>query len=136
MGVSKTGISSGSQVPGRSWFDGYSLRAQWAPVLTIIAPAAFAAYAAVPELVSLQGAAGGTLLVAALPPILAQTVRNLGKSLEPGLWAAWGGKPTTRMLRHRDSTITEPTSRRKRSSPCRFRGWISSKSCPSGRRGL
>lgn len=109
---SKPDVPSGPSVPGRGWFDSYSLRAQWAPVLAVIAPPIFATYVTFPELVSFKGAAGGSLLVAALPPILAHTARNLGKRLEPGLWASWGGKPTSRLLRHRDRTIPEPTKRR------------------------
>ena len=70
----------GPSVPGHGWFDSYSLRAQWAPVLTVIAPPIFAAYMIFPELVSLKGAGGGGLLVAALPPILAHSARNLGKA--------------------------------------------------------
>src|SRR5581483_8369165 len=27
--------------------------------------------------------------------------RNLGKNLEPNLWASWGGSPTTQLLRYR-----------------------------------
>jgi hypothetical protein len=104
--------SGGNSVPGRGWFDSYSLRAQWAPVLTVVGPAIFATYAILPDLVTLKGAAGGTILVAGLPPVLAQTARDFGKALEPGLWASWGGKPTTRMLRHRDTSIPEITKRR------------------------
>jgi hypothetical protein len=66
----------------------------------------------VPELESAKGATGGAILVAGLPPFLAQVSRNLGKALEPKLWSAWGGKPTTRLLRHRDKTIVEPTKAR------------------------
>lgn len=39
---------------------------------------------------------GGTAL-------LAQIARDNGKRKEPFLYQAWGGKPTTRMLRHRDA---------------------------------
>ena len=102
----------GTGVPGRSWFDAYSLRAHWAPVLTMVAPCVFAAYSTFPEMVTFKGMAGGGLLVAALPPVLAQAVRDFGKRLEPELWASWGGKPSTRLLRHRDSTIPELTKRR------------------------
>jgi len=81
-------------------------------VLTVLVPPIFAAYITFPELVGLKGAVGGGLLVAALPPVLAHTARNLGKRLEPELWKSWGGKPTTRLLRHRDGSIPEPTKRR------------------------
>lgn len=38
--------------------------------------------------------------------------RELGKRLEEKLFLKWGGKPTTQMLRHRDSTIETPTKAR------------------------
>lgn len=109
---SKPDAPSGLSVPGRGWFDSYGLHAQWAPVLAVVAPPIFATYMVFPDLVNPKGAAGGILLVGALPPMLAHTARNLGKRLEPRLWAKLGGKPTTRLLRHRDRTIPELTKRR------------------------
>lgn len=38
--------------------------------------------------------------------------RELGKRLEEKLYRAWGGKPTTQLLRHRDSTIEVVTKHR------------------------
>jgi len=38
--------------------------------------------------------------------------RDLGKRLEEKLYRAWGGKPTTQLLRHRDATIEVVTKRR------------------------
>ncbi|HET8924798.1 MAG TPA: hypothetical protein VFN26_17590 [Candidatus Acidoferrum sp.] len=38
--------------------------------------------------------------------------RELGKRLEEKLYRAWGGKPTTQLLRHRDQTIEAVTKRR------------------------
>lgn len=37
--------------------------------------------------------------------VLAQLARDAGKAIEGPLWASWGGPPTVRMLRHRDTTI-------------------------------
>ena len=100
--------SAVSSIPGHSWFDAYSLKAQWAPVLFAVAPMAIAA----PALVGTRGLIGSAALFACLPPVLAQTARNRGKALEPALWASWGGPPTTRLLRHRDSTVSEHTKAR------------------------
>ena len=105
----RSSTSSGASVPGRSWFDAYSLKAEWAPVLTVAAPALVAVYALVPSTASLTGTVAG---MAGLPPVLAQQARDFGKKLEPALWASWGGKPTTRFLRHRDRTIAESTKAR------------------------
>jgi hypothetical protein len=38
--------------------------------------------------------------------------RELGKHLEAKLYQEWGGKPTTQLLRHRDTTIEAVTKRR------------------------
>lgn len=44
--------------------------------------------------------------------LLANIARERGRCLEPILYAAWGGKPTTQLLRHRDRSIEAPTKRR------------------------
>jgi len=41
-----------------------------------------------------------------------QVGRDQGKKKEPGLFALWGGKPTTRILRHRDATLDPVTRKR------------------------
>lgn len=102
------GSGAGVSIPGHSWFDAYSLHAQWAPVLFAIAPLAIAA----PAVIGVEGYAGSAAMLACLPPMLAKTARDLGKKLEPSLWASWGGPPTTRLLRHRDRTVSEITKAR------------------------
>lgn len=44
--------------------------------------------------------------------LLGSIARERGRRLEPALFAAWGGKPTTQLLRHRDRSIEGPTKRR------------------------
>jgi hypothetical protein len=44
--------------------------------------------------------------------VLAQISRDRGKALEEKLFAEWGGKPTTQLLRHRDPTIEAATKSR------------------------
>lgn len=44
--------------------------------------------------------------------LLANIARERGRCLEPILYAVWGGKPTTQLLRHRDRSIEAPTKRR------------------------
>ena len=44
--------------------------------------------------------------------LLASIVRELGKRLENSLFDEWGGKPTTKILRHRDQTIDPITKAR------------------------
>jgi hypothetical protein len=48
---------------------------------------------------------GGSAFLALGAFILAQLARDAGKAIEGPLWASWGGPPTVRMLRHRDTTI-------------------------------
>ncbi|MRW91176.1 hypothetical protein GJ699_14365 [Duganella sp. FT80W] len=45
------------------------------------------------------------------PLLLARIARDLGKALEERLNGEWGGKPTTVLLRHRDSTIDSLTKK-------------------------
>jgi hypothetical protein len=47
-----------------------------------------------------------------LTALLAQIGCDQGKMKEPRLYERWGGKPTTQLLRHRDSTIDENTKGR------------------------
>lgn len=44
--------------------------------------------------------------------LLASIARERGRRLEPILYEAWGGKPSTQLLRHRDRSIEGPTKRR------------------------
>jgi hypothetical protein len=48
---------------------------------------------------------GGSAFLVLGAFILAQLARDAGKAIEGPLWASWGGPPTVRMLRHRDTTI-------------------------------
>lgn len=98
-------------IPGRAWFDAYSLKAHWAPMLAVTAPPLVALTAALPGALAWRVTAAG-ILAGALPPALGFLARNLGKRLEAELWKAWDGKPTTRFLRHRDSTLSEHTKTR------------------------
>lgn len=90
-------------------FDHYSLRARLQPALLTLLPAALAVFAWTgpgekwtSALWTLFGTAGGTYFLAML-------ARNKGKRIEPGLWASWGGSPTTQLLRH--SGIANPMLR-------------------------
>jgi branched-subunit amino acid ABC-type transport system permease component len=44
--------------------------------------------------------------------LLTNVARELGKRIEEVLYASWGGKPTTQLLRHRDSTLDSVTKAR------------------------
>jgi hypothetical protein len=83
--------------------DAYVRRARLQPALIVTLPVSLAVLAwssgdikSWTPLWSLIVGAGGTSL-------LAQVARDLGKRKEQALYVRWGGKPTTRLLRYRDS---------------------------------
>lgn len=57
------------------------------------------------NVITLAAASGGLYL-------LTNLCRELGKNLEPRLYKEWGGKPTTQLLRHSNTTIEGVTKRR------------------------
>ena len=81
----------------------YTTRARLWPALLVALPLGLITLALLPGdfqgwdvLWSLIVFSGGTAL-------LAEIGRDFGKKKEPRLFQLWGGKPTTRMLRHRDA---------------------------------
>lgn len=83
--------------------DKYTRRARLEPALLVALPAGIAvlgSLTAVPwwvaTLWSVMTWGGGVAFAT-------QIARDQGKRKEPGLFASWGGKPTTRLLRHRGS---------------------------------
>jgi hypothetical protein len=91
------------------YVDMYNFRARQNPVTIALARGIFAALVVVPELQSVWGFLGGVVAALGLPYCFAQAAGNAGKRLEPGLYEAWGGKPSTAMLRHRNGRINEIT---------------------------
>jgi hypothetical protein len=82
-----------------SVLDSYSRRARVAPVFLVTLPALLLGLALVPTLPAWHKLwpllAGGGLLA-----LVDQHGRDAGRRRQPGLWASWGGPPTTAMLRH------------------------------------
>lgn len=83
--------------------DRYDRRARLAPALIVALPVGLAIVTWFPSgfrglatAVSIGAWCGVTLLAANMG-------RDMGKQREPRLFARWGGKPTTRLLRHRDA---------------------------------
>lgn len=84
--------------------DSYTIRARLRPFVIMVFPLAAAVmvwlhdeFAHLSVLWAMLVWSGGTAL-------FAQLGRDWGKSKQEGLYALWGGKPTTRMLRHRESS--------------------------------
>jgi hypothetical protein len=97
--------------PLSKWGDSYDREARLYPGLLTILPALVllvcvfgAKHPLLMTAVSLLIASGGPLL-------LSRIARDLGKALEDRLNAKWGGKPTTILLRHKDTTINALTKK-------------------------
>ncbi len=87
------------------FLDPYELKARIAPGLILaFAILVDAAYTA-PVLSSLPIFAASGICSLALIYGLGNFARARGKAIEPDLWKNWGGPPSTRFLRHRDSSF-------------------------------
>lgn len=92
--------------------DPYDRQARLYPSLLVVAP--------IPVmLVCLYGAGAivGSTIVALLGScgiafVLGRVAREAGKRIEPKLYEAWGGAPTTQVLRHRDQRYDPHTKQR------------------------
>lgn len=82
-------------------FDRYTWTARILPGLLVVLPPGVSAALLYPPIGNLGTTAvamvAGTVLVA----VITQVVRDRGRRTEARLFRAWGGAPTTRMLRHR-----------------------------------
>ena len=96
--------------PG-SLFDYYGRRARLYPSLLTGLPLVATIVAWFPALadVKTSGAIVGVGAAAGLFYWLASLTRSAGKGVQKRLLSAWGGWPTTVMLRHRSSSLSGPT---------------------------
>jgi hypothetical protein len=92
--------------------DEYEIKARMAPALILILPLVVAILYAAPVLSSWPVFAAGGVFCLVLVYGLSYFVRWQGVSIEPKLWASWGGPPSTRFLRHSDLTFSEQTKSR------------------------
>ena len=91
--------------------DHYSLSARVAPMIIVISPFAAAAWGFVGD--SVWKSAGVLIgMPIAFAILLSEAGRDFGRRRQLSLWAEWGGRPTTRILRHIDSTINPSTKAR------------------------
>jgi len=103
-------------------FDEYDVRARAFPALLVSLPALALLYAALPSARNKWGAGAGTVLESAVLFFLARIARDRGAKLQPSLYELWGGPPTTRILRHRDSTLDPLTKARYKASLAKATG--------------
>ncbi len=80
--------------------DPYTVRARLLPALIAALPLGIATLAWFPNGVLGWGAIWALVVWSGGTFLLAELGREVGKRKEPGLFASWGGKPTTRLLRH------------------------------------
>lgn len=93
-------------------FDLYDLVARIAPAFLCVLPPAVTVAAISPILWSaINAMVGIAVTLGALIPISILS-RSLGKKIESRIWKEWGGKPTTKFLRHRDGTVNALTKNR------------------------
>jgi nucleoside phosphorylase len=80
--------------------DGYSRQARIVPVLIAALPLVLLGVVALPRLAAIDRVVT-LVLLAALLPLFDQFGRARGRRCEPALFDAWGGRPTTQLLRWR-----------------------------------
>lgn len=95
-------------------FDEYSINARVRPALLALLPAIVFVYVMFPQLYALVAGLISALVICGFVTALAHYTRSRGRGIEVRLISSWGGKPTTILLRHRDSSIDPITKRRYR----------------------
>jgi hypothetical protein len=88
-----------------TFLDPYELKARIAPGLILALPVLADVVYATPVLTSWPLFAASSVCTLALLYGLSIVVRALGKAVEPRLWHEWGGPPSTRLMRYRDTTF-------------------------------
>lgn len=99
---------------GKVGLDKYTIRARLYPALLVALPLAVAAFVWAPGDVSAWATLWGLLTLSGGSFLLSQLAREPGRRKEPDLFQRWGGKPTTRRLRHRDAKNQTLLERRHR----------------------
>jgi len=92
--------------------DTYNFRARVLPVYLTLAPVVLLFAALAPEGLKLPLGGATALVFVPISFFLSQVGADFGKRLEKGLWAAWGGPPTTRFLRHGNHEFNDVTRSR------------------------
>ncbi len=100
------------------YFDHYVISARIKPIFFILLPIVLAVLISEPS-VQTWGATILTFLVTfGVISFLSNTVSIAGNDVQTKLFAKWGGSPTTRFLRHKDTYIDEFTKQR-------YHNWLS-----------
>jgi hypothetical protein len=93
--------------------DAYDLQARHAPFVFSLLPAVLVAIAMIPGLGQTKIVTGSIafLVLAAIPLVGTRIARAAGRTRQDTLYAAWGGMPTTAMLRYQDTRLNPQTKR-------------------------
>ncbi|MBL7076272.1 MAG: hypothetical protein ISS31_02265 [Kiritimatiellae bacterium] len=93
--------------------DAYSLKARYYPTVIVLAPLCLVVLAVGSGVWDpMKGTISAVVSALGMALVMDQVGRDQGKKKEPRLYDAWGGKPSTRMLRHHDTTLDGVTRRR------------------------
>jgi hypothetical protein len=84
--------------------DIYTRRSRLSPALITALPITLTALMFFPNEYALLGVFVSLLVYCGVTVLLAQVGRDMGKQKEEALFESWGGKPTTRLLRHRQTS--------------------------------
>jgi len=87
-------------------------RARFQPAVIVALPLGLATLAISPNGIAGWGAVWSLFVFCGGTALMVQIARDLGKGKEPWLYKRWGGKPTTRLLRHRNTSNKVILSRR------------------------
>lgn len=101
--------------------DIYSIRARLAPATLVAAPALALGIAGLPMLPGAQKLWG--LVAIGLVTFASLIARRAGSRVEPELFEAWGGKPTTARLRYRGAGSAQEVRRRHEQIATVLGGW-------------
>lgn len=95
-----------------SIFDEYSLNARVRPALLALLSLTAFLYLAFPKLYTTLAGSVSIFVFFGLVTAIAHYCRDAGRNVESKLFLAWGGKPTTILLRHRDAYLDPITKNR------------------------
>mgnify|MGYP003583169112 CR=1 FL=1 len=93
--------------------DAYSLKTRYYPTVILLAPLCLVVFSIGSGVWDpIKGLASAIVSTLGLAFIMDQIGRDQGKKKEARLFLLWGGKPTTRIFRHRDSILDPVTLKR------------------------
>lgn len=93
-------------------FDAYKYKARVKPALLLVLPVVIYVMAFFEAARSLNGVIATFLVSFGVVAFAASQMSSKGNKLQEKLFKAWGGAPTTIVLRHSDDTLERPTKKR------------------------